>query len=97
LCIDLPSGRLLDLADDPLRLVVGELERRRQLHVEAPLLARDEAIELAGDLFDLGDPALLRRQPQKVPDELVCAAEQLLEEPRLRARVDLRVAENRSQ
>ena len=41
--LDLAAGGLLDLADDRLRLVVGELDRGRQLDVERSLLARRSA------------------------------------------------------
>src|SRR5215469_10000731 len=38
--LDLAAGRILDLLQDRLRLDVGQLASSRQLHREAPLLAR---------------------------------------------------------
>src|SRR5262252_8484950 len=40
--LDLPARRILDLFQDRLRLGVGELARGRQLHGQAPLLARHQ-------------------------------------------------------
>src|SRR4051812_30896609 len=45
-CLDRAAGRLLDLLDDRVRFVLGELEGRRQLDGELPLLARGEPLEL---------------------------------------------------
>src|SRR6266700_7617708 len=39
---DLAAGGLLDLLDDLLRFLLRELERRRQLDVEAALFARHQ-------------------------------------------------------
>jgi hypothetical protein len=89
---DLPAGSFFDLRDHVARLVVGELDRRRQLDVEDPLLARREPLELASDLLDLAGAALLGEEHQEVADELVLAAEQLLERRRLDAVLELGVA-----
>src|SRR6478672_8769774 len=51
--LDLASGRLFDLRDDGLRLVVRQLARGRQLDREPPLLARHQALELPRDLVEL--------------------------------------------
>src|SRR5919199_1515806 len=85
--LDGPSRGLLDLAHDRGRLLVRQLLRRRQLDLEAALLARHQPLELAPDLLDLPDPPLLRREPEKVPQQLVRVAEQLLEHAGLRARL----------
>src|SRR5438270_6364419 len=60
--VDLASARALDLLEDPLLLGGVELDRRRQLDLEATLLGRGEALELALDLLDLTRPALLREE-----------------------------------
>src|SRR4051794_19846869 len=57
--LDLASGGLLDLLDDRRGLVVRELQRRRQLDRQAPFLLRHQALELARDVLDLADAALL--------------------------------------
>src|SRR5690349_23045528 len=57
--LDLAAGRPLDLGDDLLRLLVGQLARRRQLDGQTPLLARHQPLELARDLFDLARASLL--------------------------------------
>ena len=71
--------------------------RGRQLDVEAARLAGDEALELAGDLVDLAGAALLGEQADEVADEVVVALQQLAERRALRARVELRVAQQAAQ
>src|SRR6266498_2785575 len=56
------SCRLLDLVDDLLRFVVGQLTGGRELHAEAVLLTCHQALELLRDLLELARAALLRRQ-----------------------------------
>src|SRR4051812_47677830 len=91
--LDLAAGRLLDLRDDRLRLGVGELDRGRQVDLDPALLARDHALELGGDLVELGGTALLDEQAEKVADELLGALEDVPESGRPGAGVELRVAE----
>ena len=71
--------------------------RGRQLDVEHLVLGGDERLELGGDLADLAGPALLGEQAHEVADELVGAAEHLLEHVGLDPRVDLRVLEQRGE
>src|SRR5262245_15421772 len=47
--LDAPAGGALDLAEDLLGLLVGELVRGRQLDVEHALVRRDEPLELRRD------------------------------------------------
>src|ERR687885_668556 len=56
---DFASRCALDLAEDRAQLILGELDGRGQLDLEALLLARDEALELAVDLVELGDAVLV--------------------------------------
>src|SRR6478735_1506620 len=56
--LDGPAGGLLDPADDRVRLVLGELVRGRQLHLEAALLAVDDRVELLDDPTELAGAAL---------------------------------------
>src|SRR5258706_15228920 len=44
--VDRAAGRLLDLADDPLRFLVGELVRGGQVDGQTPFLRGDQALEL---------------------------------------------------
>jgi hypothetical protein len=81
--------------DNLARLLVRQLDRGRELDLEPALLGRDQAIELGCDLLDLTDAAFLRREPQEVTDELVGVGGQLLQQLGLRARIELRVAQNR--
>src|SRR5581483_10674552 len=94
---DPPAGRRGDLVDDRGRVLVGELERRRQLDVELALLRGDQPLELPLNLVELADPALLREQAQEVPQQLVAVGEERVERRRLRPPVDLRVLEHRAQ
>src|ERR671919_74487 len=86
-----PPGGALDLAHDLAGLLVGELDRGGQLHLEPALLRGDEAVQLARDLAHARDPALLDEQEEEAPRQLVGVGEQLLEDARLRGAVDLRV------
>src|SRR5581483_1014040 len=95
--LDLPSRRLLDLRNDRARFRVGELARRRQLDGQAPLLARHQPLELGRDLVELADAALVRDDEQEVPEERLLVADEVLEDARLRARLELRVAQDRAQ
>src|SRR5215210_7727071 len=51
--VDRTAGRLLDLGDDLLRLVVRELVGRCQFHTQPTLLLRHQPFELALNLSDL--------------------------------------------
>jgi hypothetical protein len=95
--LDLAAGSFLDLADHVARLLLGELDRGRQLDVEDALGLGDQPVELARDLLDLAGAVLLGKQQEEVANELLVAAQQLLERRRLGAVVDLRVAEEPSQ
>ena len=94
--VDGPARRLLDLADDlaaPRRrtssyAVVSSTVSRRS----SP---RHQPLELALDLAELPAAVLLDDEQEEVADELVGAAEDVLERLRLRARIDLRVAQQR--
>ncbi len=86
-------GRALDRLDDRLGLGVGELVRRRELDRETVLGASDERCELLVHHAELAGAALLRCEPHEVPDELVRARADLVEDLGLPGRVDLRVAE----
>src|SRR5581483_1028179 len=74
-----------------------ELVRGRQLHVEDARLLGDERLELGGDVADLAGAALLDHEAHEVADELVRAAEHLVEHARLHVRLDLGVLEERRQ
>src|SRR5438874_670210 len=91
--VDLASARALDLLEDSLLLVRVELDRRRQLDLEPPLLREREALEVPLDLLDLAGATLLGEEKHEVPHELVGVAEDGLERGALRARVELRVAQ----
>src|SRR6266511_3134382 len=93
--VDRTAGRLLDLGDDPLRLVLGQLERGRQLDGQPPLLLGHQPFELALDLAQLPAAVLLDGEQQEVAQQLVRPAEDVLEHLHFRARVELRVAEHR--
>src|SRR5207244_6881267 len=86
--VALAPGRTLDLVEDPARLLVGELVRRRQLDAQTPLLARAEPLELAVDIADLAGAAFLDDDEDEVAQQLVRLAEHLLEQPRLRLRIE---------
>src|SRR5579884_780378 len=100
--LDAAPGRFLDLAHDRRGLVVRELLRGRQLDAQAPLLPREQALELAADVLDLADPPLLGGEAEEVPHELVRPlsrrpAEEVLEDAHLRARLELRVPQHGAQ
>ena len=95
--LDLASGGLLDLLDDRRGLLVRELQRRRQLDGQTPFRFRHQPLELARDVLDLADAALLGREPEEVAQQLLGASEQVLEHGGLRARLELRVAQDRAQ
>src|SRR5437660_7121592 len=95
--LDLAAGRILDLLQDRLRLGVGQLARRRQLHGQPPLLTGHQPLELLRDLLELGGAALLRPPLPEVREERLVVAGEVGEDRRLRARLELRVAEDGSQ
>src|SRR5205085_10961316 len=74
-------------------VLVRELHRRRELDLEATLLLRDEALELAEDLADLGGAVLLRDEQDEVAHELVGAFENALERGAPLGAVELGVRE----
>src|SRR5581483_6963177 len=94
LSLDSLAGCLLDLGDDVARLLVGELERRRQLDRQLALLARGKALELLRDLVDLSPAPLLDQQAEDVEDERVGVAGDDVDGRGLGALVELRVAED---
>src|SRR5439155_14420416 len=95
--LDLAAGSLLDLIHEPVRVLVRELQGRRQLDVQPALLGSHQAIELSRDVFDAGNPALLRRQAQEVPNQLVGAAHQSVEKIGLRGGIELGVSQDAPQ
>src|SRR6266571_5902385 len=95
--LDRAPGRILDLLKDRLRLGVGQLARRRQLDGQAPLLARNQPLELLRDLLELGGAVLLRDDLEEVREEQLVVAGEVGEDRRLRARLELRVAEDGTQ
>src|SRR5215471_5853235 len=90
---DRSARSFLDLRNHIARLVLRERHGGRQLDLEDALLLGDDALEVARDLLYLAGAALLGEQHQEVPDELLLAAEQLLESRGLEAVVELRVSE----
>jgi hypothetical protein len=68
---ELPLRDAFDLVEDAARLVVRELDRRRQLDVEDALLLSDEPLELLEDLGQLDGATLLGHEQEEVADELV--------------------------
>src|SRR3954453_9857662 len=95
--LNLPSCRLLDLPDDLARLRVGQLARRHELDVEAALLARHQPFELLRDVLDLPRASLLGNELEEVREQRLVAAREVGEDPRLRARLELRVAQHGAQ
>src|SRR5213078_3026418 len=74
--LDLTPGRLLDLGDDRLRLLVRQLARRRKLDRQAALLARHQPLEFVRDLLELARATFLGRQEEEVLEQrLVFAGE----------------------
>src|SRR5579864_543051 len=67
--LDLAARGLLDLRDDVLRFVVGELARSRQLDRQAALVARDQPLELVRDAPDLARASFLGEEHQEVLEE----------------------------
>src|SRR5437764_5263844 len=92
--LHLATPRLLDLLQDRLRLGVGQLARRRQLDGQAPLLARDQPLELLRDLLELARAALFRHHLEEVHEERFLVAREVGEDRGLRARLKLRVAQD---
>src|SRR5712691_2656681 len=92
--LDRATARLLDLLHDFARLLVRQLVRGGELHVQAPLFRGHHSVEFLGDLLDLADAAFLGGQPKEIAEELVGVSEQLLQQLRLRARIELRVAQD---
>src|SRR6185295_6004949 len=62
---------------------------------EPPLLAIDDGLELLGDPAQLPAAALRGDEPDEVPDDRVTARRHLVQDVRLRARVELRLREER--
>src|ERR687887_2628410 len=95
--LDLPARGLLDLGEELARVLVGKLDRRRELCVDDPLVVGDQALELGGDLLEVARTALVCEDEQEVAQQLVGAGEQLLQRRRPGPRVDLRVAQELAQ
>src|SRR5436190_3494786 len=95
--LDRASGCLLDLFEQVACLFVGQRARRRQLDVQPALLDGHQAVEGARDLLDLTDAAFLRSEAEKVAHELVGTNQQLVEHTDLDSRLELRVAQDRTQ
>src|SRR6476660_4626033 len=91
--VDLASRRVFDLLQDRLRLGLGQLARRRQLHGQAPLLTRHQPLELLRDLLELARAPLLRHQLEEVREQRLLVACEVGEDRGLRARLELRVAQ----
>src|SRR6267154_3143997 len=92
--LDLAARRVLDLLQDRLRLDVAQLARRSQLDGEAPLLARHQPLELLRDLLELARAPLLRHDLEEVREQQLVVAGEVGEDRRLRARFELRVAQD---
>src|SRR5438552_94586 len=56
--VDRPAEGARDALHEAVRLVVGELDRSRELEPEPALCLGDERLELLGDVLDLADPCL---------------------------------------
>src|SRR5579862_1436841 len=95
--LHLAAGSLLDLLQDRVGLRVAQLARGRQLDGEAALLARHQPLELARDLLELTRAALLRHELEEVREERLVVAGEIGEDRRLRARLELRVAQDGAQ
>src|SRR6476659_3598565 len=59
---DATAGGFLDLLYDLGGLLVGKLDRGRQLQLEDTFFTREQPSELLMDVLDLGDPPLLRKE-----------------------------------
>src|SRR5919197_2789022 len=64
--LDAAPRRTLDLLQELVRLVVGELDRGRQLGVHHAFVLGDQPLELAGDLLELARTALVHQDEQEV-------------------------------
>jgi hypothetical protein len=95
--LDLPSCCVLDLRDDRLGFVVGELARGGELDGEPTLLACHQPLELGGHLLDLPRAALLGHDEQEVLEERLLVARDVGQDLGLRGRVELRVAQDRAE
>ena len=80
--------------DDRGGLVVGQLERGRQLDRDASLRAVDERLRTRRACRRSRRAALLRDEAQEVVDERVGPVGELAEDADLRSRLELRVARN---
>ena len=69
--LDLAAGRLLDLLEQVACLLVGELDRGRQLCVDDAFVLCDQALELARDVVEDAGAALVRQQEDEVAHELL--------------------------
>ena len=87
----------MDLFQNRLGVRLRELVRGRQLDVEAALLGCHQAVELAGDLRDLPNAALLGGEPQEVAQELIRLADDLDDDVGLRLGGQLRVTKDCAQ
>src|SRR5436190_818268 len=95
--LDLAAGRLLDLRQQALRLVVRKLDRGRQLCVDDSFVLCDQALELARDVVEDARAAPVRQQEDEIAHEGLAAAEHVLEDRRLGTRVELRISQELSQ
>src|SRR4249919_1657101 len=90
---DRPARRSLDRVNDGLGIGLGKLVRRRKLDRETVLGASDERCELLVHHAELAGAALLCCEAYEVPDELVRARANLVEDIGLPGRVHLRIPE----
>jgi hypothetical protein len=72
--LDLATGGSLDLPEQLRRLLVGQLDRSRELGVDDALVLCHQALELARDLPQLRGAALVREEEQEVAEQLVSVA-----------------------
>jgi hypothetical protein len=87
----------LDLLQNRFGVLLRKLIRGRQLDVEPAFLRRQQAVELAGDLRDLADAALLGGEPQEIAEQRVRLADDLDDDAGLRVGGELRVAKDGAQ
>src|SRR5438876_595495 len=78
--LDRSSSRLLDLADDVVRLLVRQLAGGGQLDRQPALLARHQPLELARDLLELARAALLGAQQEEVAEQRLVVADEVGED-----------------
>src|SRR5437763_1577169 len=95
--LHLAARSFLDLLDHVTPLLFGEVDGGCHLDIEDSLFLGHQALELAGDLVDLAGAVLLGEQEQKVADELLVAAEELLEHRGLDTLVELGIPEQVAQ